>query len=85
MQACCWRRRCWAALYLFNIQLITVNETVQVFAELGAVLLLFLVGLETRFADFRKSGVTATVVAIGGVIVPFVLGYGLVILWGYPA
>jgi Kef-type K+ transport system membrane component KefB len=71
-------------IYLFNTQLITVNETVQVFAELGAVLLLFLVGLETRFADFRKSGVTATIVAIGGVVVPFVLGYGLVILWGYP-
>ncbi|OPY29058.1 MAG: glutathione-regulated potassium-efflux system protein KefB [Methanocella sp. PtaU1.Bin125] len=70
--------------HFLGVQLITVNETVQVFAELGAVLLLFLVGLETRFADFRKSGVTATLVALGGVIVPFVLGYGLVILWGYP-
>ncbi|HEY3274695.1 MAG TPA: cation:proton antiporter [Methanocella sp.] len=70
--------------HLFDIQLITVNDTVQVFAELGAVLLLFLVGLETRFADFRKSGVTAAIVATGGVIIPFVLGYGLVILWGYP-
>jgi Na+:H+ antiporter len=69
--------------HLFGTQLITVNEPVKVFAELGAVLLLFLVGLETRFADFRKSGVTATAVALGGVIVPFVLGYGLVILWGY--
>jgi Kef-type K+ transport system membrane component KefB len=71
-------------LHLFDIQLINVNETVQVFAELGAVLLLFLVGLETRFADFRKSGVTATIVALGGVIIPFILGYGLVVLWGYP-
>jgi Kef-type K+ transport system membrane component KefB len=67
-------------LQVFDIQLINVNETVQVFAELGAVLLLFLVGLETRFADFRKSGVTATVVAIGGVVLPFILGYGLVIV-----
>jgi Kef-type K+ transport system membrane component KefB len=71
-------------LHLFDIQLINVNETVKVFAELGAVLLLFLVGLETRFADFRKSGVTATIVALGGVIIPFILGYGLVVLWGYP-
>jgi Kef-type K+ transport system membrane component KefB len=71
-------------IYLFGTQLVHVNESVQVFAELGAVMLLFLVGLETRFADFRKSGVTATIVAIGGVIVPFVLGYGLVIAWGYP-
>lgn len=71
-------------IHVLGIQLVTVNETVQVFAELGAILLLFLVGLESRFADFRKSGFAATIVAIGGVIVPFVLGYSLVILWGYP-
>ncbi|WP_424356954.1 cation:proton antiporter [Methanocella sp. MCL-LM] len=69
---------------LFGTHLIVINEVVYVFAELGAVMLLFLVGLETRFADFRKSGVLATIVAIGGVVVPFVLGYGLVIYWGYP-
>lgn len=72
-------------LHVLGIQLIVVNEPVQVFAELGAVLLLFLVGLETKFADFTRSGVLATAVAIGGVIVPFVLGYFLVIAWGYPS
>ncbi|WP_148266458.1 cation:proton antiporter [Methanocella arvoryzae] len=72
-------------LVFFGTHLIVVNEAVHVLAELGAVLLLFLVGLETRFADFRKSGLLATLVAIGGVVVPFVLGYGLVIYWGYPA
>ncbi len=69
---------------LLNPEIITSNDTISVFAQLGAVLLLFLVGLETRFADFRKSGVTATVVALGGVIIPFFLGYGLVVIWGYP-
>jgi Kef-type K+ transport system membrane component KefB len=72
-------------LQLFGTQLIVVNEPIQVFAELGAVLLLFLVGLETKFADFRKSGLLATAVAIGGVLVPFALGYFLVIAWGYPS
>jgi len=71
-------------IYLLNVQLINVNDAVYVFAQLGAVLLLFLVGLETRFANFAKSGLVATIVAIGGVVVPFILGYGLVILWGYP-
>ncbi len=71
-------------LQILGTQLVVVNEPVQVFAELGAVLLLFLVGLETKFADFKKSGLMATVVAIGGVIVPFALGYFLVIAWGYP-
>jgi Kef-type K+ transport system membrane component KefB len=45
-----------------------------VFAELAAVILLFVVGLETDFASFVRFGPTAVVVAIGGVIVPFVLG-----------
>ena len=48
-------------------------------------LLLFLVGLETKFAAFVKSGVTATVVACCGVIVPFVLGYGLTIPGAIPS
>ncbi len=71
-------------IYLFNVQLININDAVYVFAQLGAVLLLFLVGLETRFANFAKSGIVAMIVAVGGVVVPFILGYGLVILWGYP-
>jgi Kef-type K+ transport system membrane component KefB len=71
--------------HIFGLQLVVVNEPVRMFAEVGAIMLLFLVGLETRFADFRKSGLLATIVALGGVIVPFVLGYGLVIAWGYPS
>ena len=71
-------------IFLFNTQLLNINDAVYVFAQLGAVLLLFLVGLETRFANFAKSGLVATIVAVGGVVVPFILGYGLVILWGYP-
>jgi Kef-type K+ transport system membrane component KefB len=71
--------------HIFGLQMVVVNEPVRMFAEVGAIMLLFLVGLETRFADFRKSGLLATMVALGGVFVPFVLGYGLVIAWGYPS
>lgn len=70
--------------HILGLQLVVVNEPVRMFAELGAIMLLFLVGLETRFADFRRSGLVATLVALGGVIIPFVLGYCLVIAWGYP-
>jgi len=71
--------------HIINVQLVTVNDAVWMFAQVGAVLLIFLVGLETRFANFRKSGFVATVVATGGVIVPFILGYLLTIAWGYPS
>jgi Kef-type K+ transport system membrane component KefB len=46
-------------------------------AELGVVVLLFFVGLETRVADILKVGGRAAAVAVLGVVVPFALGYGL--------
>jgi Kef-type K+ transport system membrane component KefB len=52
-----------------------VSEPLEVLAEIGAVLLLFAVGLETRLGDLKKVGKSATMVGILGVILPFVLGY----------
>ncbi len=53
---------------------IEINEPLEVLAEIGAVLLLFSVGLETRVEDLRKVGRVATLAGFGGVILPFVLG-----------
>jgi Kef-type K+ transport system membrane component KefB len=47
---------------------------IDLLAEIGVVLLLFAVGLETRLEDLRKVGTSALMVAVLGVIVPFVLG-----------
>jgi Kef-type K+ transport system membrane component KefB len=44
------------------------------FAELGVVILLFQIGLESNIAKMRKVGTKALMVAIIGVVVPFVLG-----------
>jgi Kef-type K+ transport system membrane component KefB len=44
-------------------------------AEVGAILLLFVVGLETKPRDLMKVGGTATLVATSGVAVPFILGF----------
>jgi len=46
-------------------------------AELGIVVLLFFVGLETRISDILRVGGRAGIVAILGVVIPFILGYGL--------
>jgi Kef-type K+ transport system membrane component KefB len=45
-----------------------------VFAEMAAVILLFATGLETDFASFVRFGPKAIVVAVGGVILPFIFG-----------
>lgn len=46
----------------------------DVLAEIGVVLLLFAVGLETRLEDLKRVGKVAFLVGVLGVIVPFVLG-----------
>ena len=53
---------------------IEINEPLEVLAEIGAILLLFSVGLETRLGDLRRVGRAATLTGIGGVILPFILG-----------
>ena len=58
---------------------VRVNEPLEVLAEIGAVLLLFSVGLETRVGDLRRVGRVATLVGVAGVILPFVLGAA----WAY--
>lgn len=58
---------------------IKINEPLEALAEIGAVLLLFSVGLETRLDDLKKVGPVALIVGIAGIIVPFVLGY----LWAH--
>jgi len=52
------------------------GESLDTLAELGAVLLLFSVGLETRASDLRRVGRVATYVGVAGVALPFALGVG---------
>ena len=54
--------------------LVHVTELNHGIAEIGAVFLLFTVGLETKPRDLLEVGWTAVAVALLGVIVPFVLG-----------
>jgi Kef-type K+ transport system membrane component KefB len=60
------------------------TDVLEALAEIGVIFLLFTVGLETRPGDIFKVGLTALVVAVIGVIVPFIAGWGLASLWpGY--
>ena len=53
------------------------SETFAVLAELGAILLLFEVGLESTPKEMMAVGVPATLVAVVGVVTPMALGYGV--------
>jgi len=50
-------------------------------AKIGILLLLFSTGLGTNFEEFKRLEVTSSVVAISGVILPFILGYFATILF----
>jgi Kef-type K+ transport system membrane component KefB len=53
---------------------IAVGTPRDVLAEIGVILLLFSVGLETRLDDLKKVGASAFLVGVLGVFIPFGLG-----------
>jgi Kef-type K+ transport system membrane component KefB len=53
------------------------NEVLAIIAEIGVVLLLFQVGLESHMNQLLAVGASAVVVANVGVVVPMILGYGV--------
>jgi Kef-type K+ transport system membrane component KefB len=59
---------------------IVPTATVTAIAEIGAIFLLFTVGLETSPADLIRVGPKAARVALLGVLLPFFLGFGYLML-----
>jgi Kef-type K+ transport system membrane component KefB len=52
----------------------------HVLAELGVIILLFYVGLETRVSDLLRVGPRALLVAVLGIVLPFVFGLEFMVL-----
>ena len=51
------------------------SDTLQSIAEIGAIFVLFYAGLETSPQDLIRVGRKALLVAVAGIVVPFVLGF----------
>jgi Kef-type K+ transport system membrane component KefB len=64
---------------------IVPTDTVFSIAEIGAIFLLFTVGLETSPADLVRVGRVSLGVAAAGVVLPFVLGFGYLMLHSEPS
>lgn len=73
-----------AYLGVSQIDQIRHNEIFAFLAEIGAVILLFEIGLESNVRDLLKVGPNAVAVAIIGVVAPFVAGTFLVGPWLLP-
>lgn len=58
------------------------SDVLHLFAELGVIILLFEIGLETDLRKLLQVGGAAAMVALVGVVFPFALGYGVCRLLG---
>ena len=56
------------------IGLLKPNETFQLFADIGVILLMFMAGLETDTIAMKQAGKSSLFTAIGGVILPLAAG-----------
>ena len=66
------------ALIGFNgAEFLKSNEIIGALAQLGVIILLFEVGLESNVAEMMEVGWSSLAVAVAGVIVPFLLGWGV--------
>ena len=62
-----------------------VYHIIYAMAELGVVFLLFTVGLETKVKDLLGSGRPALLCAILGVILPFIAGFAIILMYEDPS
>jgi Kef-type K+ transport system membrane component KefB len=56
---------------------LTADSSINMLAQLGVLLLLFEVGLESTVREMLKVGAVALLVAVLGVVTPFALGWGV--------
>jgi Kef-type K+ transport system membrane component KefB len=59
------------------VEFFKANVTLDTLAQLGVILLLFEVGLESTVRDMLRVGLTSLLVAVLGVVTPFALGWGV--------
>ena len=65
--------------------LVHETQVLHALAELGVLILLFEVGLESDLDELLRAGLQATLVAAVGVVIPFAVGFALMHWLGHPA
>jgi Kef-type K+ transport system membrane component KefB len=64
----------------YGLHLVEPTDSIYAIAGIGAIFLLFTVGLETRPKDLLGVGQTSLYVALAGITVPFVFGFSYMLL-----
>ena len=66
-------------------QLLQINDEIKILGEMGAIVILFMAGLEMTPKEFLKGGKAAFVVGTLGVVIPFFVGLTVFQLFGFDA
>lgn len=63
------------------LNLVVESEFITQLSEIGVIILMFIAGMETDINNLKKQGKASFVIAILGVLVPFILGFGITYLF----
>ena len=66
-------------------QLQQINDEIRILGEMGAIVILFMAGLEMTPKEFLKGGKAAFVVGTLGVVIPFFVGLAVFQFFGFDA
>lgn len=74
-----------SVLVIDGTQLIQINEEIRILGEMGAIVILFMAGLEMTPKEFIRGGKASFVVGTLGVVVPFFAGLAVFQAFGFDA
>ena len=66
-------------------QVLMINDEIKILGEIGAIVILFMAGLEMTPKEFLRGGKNSFIVGTLGVVVPFFAGYMVFQMFGYDA
>ncbi|OAA93593.1 cation:proton antiporter [Clostridium coskatii] len=56
------------------LNVVQYDDNIKLLSNLGVIMLMFLAGLETNIEEFKKAGLSSFIIAMCGIILPFILG-----------
>lgn len=56
------------------LNIVHYDDNIKLLSSIGVIMLMFLAGLETNVKEFSKAGVSSLAIAIGGIVLPLILG-----------
>jgi len=72
-----------SGIIIFGEPLVVLNEYVDAFAEIGAIMILFSMGLEMGLTSLKENGAWAALIAVLGDLTAFVITYEIYIRLGF--